>query len=48
MMAKKNEQTGKAAATAASKTLRDKKASKDAKTAAGSALTQSPDKKKKI
>ena len=42
----KNEKTGKKAATAASKVLKDPKSSKDAKTAAGSALTQSPDKKK--
>lgn len=40
----KNEQTGKKAATAASKVLRDPKASKAAKTAAGSALTQRPNK----
>ncbi len=44
---KKNEQTSKKAATAASKTLKDKDASRDAKTAAGSALTQRPDRKKK-
>ncbi|WP_339880557.1 hypothetical protein [uncultured Algoriphagus sp.] len=46
-MAKKNEQTSKKAATAASKVLQDPKSSKNAKTAAGSALTQAPDKKKK-
>ncbi len=46
-MANKSEQTGKKAGTAASKTLKDKDASKDAKTAAGSALTQRPDKKNK-
>ena len=45
-MAKKNEETGKAAGKAASKTLKDEKSSKDAKTAAGSALTQRPNKKK--
>jgi len=41
----KNEQTGKKAGTAASK-LRDPKASPAAKTAAGSALTQRPNKRK--
>ncbi len=46
-MSKKNEQTGKKAGTAASKILKDKDASKDAKTVAGSALTQRPDKKKR-
>lgn len=46
-MAKKNEQTSKKAATAASKVLKNPKSTKDAKTAAGSALTQAPDKKKK-
>lgn len=42
-MAKKpaNEKTGSAAAAAASRTLADPKASKNAKTAAASALTQS-------
>ncbi|MCW5660105.1 MAG: hypothetical protein KIT60_20575 [Burkholderiaceae bacterium] len=35
-----NEQTSKRAATAASRVLRDPNASKAAKTAAGSALTQ--------
>ena len=43
MMAK-NEQTGKKAGTAASNTLRDDRTAKDSKTAAGSALTQRPDK----
>ncbi|MCA9090812.1 MAG: hypothetical protein KDA90_19495 [Planctomycetaceae bacterium] len=43
----KNEQTSKKAGTAASKVLRDPKSSKAAKTAAGSALSQRPDKKKK-
>lgn len=46
-MTKKNEQTSKKAASAASKVLKDPKSSKDAKTAAGSALTQAPDKGKK-
>lgn len=41
----KNEKTGQKAAKAASKTLKSKSGSKDAKTAAGSALTQAPDKK---
>jgi hypothetical protein len=41
----KNEKTSAKAATASSKTLVDKGASKDAKTAAGSALTQAPDRK---
>lgn len=43
----KNEQTGKKAGTAASKVLRDGRTGKDSKSAAGSALTQRPDKKKK-
>ena len=48
MAGKKNsEVTSKRAATAASKVLRDPKASKAAKTAAGSALTQRPNKKKR-
>lgn len=42
----KNEQTGKKAGTAASKTLRDDRTAKDSKTAAGSALSQRPDKGK--
>ena len=42
-----NEQTSKKAATAASKVLRDKRASNDAKTAAGSALTQRPGRAKR-
>jgi len=42
----RNEQTGKKAATAASKVLRDPKSSKAAKTAAASALTQASDTKK--
>ena len=45
-MAKRNEQTSKKAGTAASKVLRDPKSSKTAKSAAGSALTQRPNKKK--
>ena len=40
-----HEVTGRKAASAASKVLRDPKASKAAKTAAGSALTQRPGKK---
>jgi len=43
----KNEQTSKRAGTAASRTLRDARTSKTSKTAAGSALTQRPDRKKK-
>jgi hypothetical protein len=43
----KNERTGKAAGSNASKVLRDPNASKAAKSAAGSALTQRPDHKKK-
>lgn len=46
-MAKNNEVTGKKAASAAGKVLRDPKSSKAAKTAAASALTQRPDKKKR-
>jgi hypothetical protein len=42
----KNEQTGKKAGSNASKVLKDPKSSKAAKSAAGSALTQRPDKKK--
>jgi hypothetical protein len=47
-MAKKptEEKTGKKAGTAASKTMKSGTASKDAKTAAASALTQRPNKKK--
>ena len=41
----KNEQTGKKAGTAASKVLSDPKSSKAAKSAAGSALSQRPDRK---
>ena len=42
----KCEKTSKKAATAASKVLRNPKSSKAAKSAAGSALTQRPNKKK--
>lgn len=45
-MAKKPETTSKKAGTAASKTLSGTGTKKDAKTAAGSALTQRPNKKK--
>lgn len=40
----KNEKTGSKAGTAASKTLSGSGTKKDAKTAAGSALSQRPDK----
>jgi hypothetical protein len=43
----KNEQTSKRAGTAASKVLRSKSTGKNSKTAAGSALTQRPSKKRK-
>jgi len=43
----KNETTGKKAGIAASKVLRSKSTGKNSKTAAGSALTQRPDKKRK-
>jgi len=42
----RNEKTSKRAATAASKVLRSKTSSKAAKSAAGSALTQRPNRKK--
>jgi hypothetical protein len=42
---KNSEVTSKKAASAASKVLRDPKASKAAKSAAGSALTQRPNRK---
>jgi len=45
MAKKRNETTSKRAASAASKVLRSKSASKAAKTAAGSALTQRVKKK---
>ncbi|BCH68455.1 hypothetical protein RvVAT039_pl12880 (plasmid) [Agrobacterium vitis] len=41
-----NEKTGKKAGTAASNVLKKGSSSKDDKTAAGSALSQRPDKKK--
>lgn len=40
----KNEQTGDKAGKSASKVLKDGRTGKDSKTAAGSALTQRPDK----
>lgn len=43
----KDEKTGKKAGTAASKVLKKESSSKDDKTAAGSALSQRPDKKTK-
>jgi len=46
MMAKK-EQTSRKAGAAASKVLRDGRTGKNSKTAAGSALTQRPDRKRK-
>lgn len=42
----KNEKTSKSVASKAAKILRDPKASKAAKSVAGSALTQAPDKSK--
>jgi hypothetical protein len=42
----KNEQTGKRAASNAAKVLRDPNATKAEKSAAGSALTQAPDRKR--
>ena len=42
----RNEQTSKRVGTKASKVLRDGRTSKDSKSAAGSALTQRPNKKK--
>ena len=42
-----NEKTGHKAAKAASKVLRSGSTGKDSKTAAGSALSQAPDKKSK-
>jgi hypothetical protein len=42
----KNEQTSKKAGSAASRVLRDGRTGKDSKSAAGSALTQRPSKKK--
>ena len=46
-MPKNTKQTGKAAATAASKTLQNSRATRTEKTAAASALAQAPLKKKK-
>ena len=43
----KNERTSKKAGTAASKVMRDKRTGKDSKTAAASALSQRPDKKRR-
>jgi hypothetical protein len=43
----KDERTSKKAGTASSKVLKDPRTGKDSKTAAGSALTQRPDTKKK-
>jgi hypothetical protein len=43
----KNEQTSGRAGSAASRTLRGTGSKSDAKTSAGSALTQRPDKKRK-
>ena len=45
-MAKNSKQTSKRTASAASKVLRDKRTSKASKTAAGSALSQTPKRKK--
>lgn len=46
-MARNTKQTSKKAASAASKVLRDGRTSKASKTAAGSALAQTPSRKKK-
>ena len=46
-MAKKSEVTSKSVASKAAKIMKDPKASKAMKSVAASALTQSPDKKKK-
>jgi hypothetical protein len=43
----KNEKTSKKAGAAASQVLRDGRTGKKSKTAAGSALTQRPDRKKR-
>lgn len=45
-MARNNKQTSSAAASAASAVLRDGRTSQKSKTAAGSALSQTPSKKK--
>ena len=47
IMAKNSNQTSPKAATASSKVLRDGRTGKDSKTAAGSALSQTPSHKKK-
>jgi hypothetical protein len=47
MVMAKNEHTSAKAGKAASNVLRDGRTGKDSKTAAGSALSQRPDKKKK-
>lgn len=46
-MAQNSKQTSKRAASAASKVLRDGRTGKNSKTAAGSALSQTPSKKTK-
>ena len=46
-MAKNSKQTSPRAASAASKVLRDGRTSKNSKTAAGSALSQTPSRKTK-
>lgn len=46
-MARNSKQTSKRAASAASKVLRDGRTSKASKTAAGSALSQTPSRKTK-
>lgn len=46
-MAKNSKQTSAKAAAAASKVLRDGRTGKDSKTAAGSALSQTPSRKNK-
>jgi len=46
MARKRNERTSRRVGSAASRVLRGKGRKKDAKSAAGSALTQRPDKKK--
>jgi len=43
----KNEQTSKKAGSASSRVLKDGRTGKDSKSAAGSALTQRPNKKKR-
>lgn len=46
-MPKNTKQTSEKAASAASKVLRDRRTGKDSKAAAGSALSQTPSKKRK-